>query len=194
MSYLVQWVLSVKTISKLINYVIPSIERWRKKSRRVCLRSFCIGHQGDEGIQKWNILWLSAFVSEASRRGLTWVMPAYNSHLSDFPRRWLLSPTTAEKMFYHHWPIRLKTDSSVASGPLLSFNIIILLFLSTSWILLTSKVLSNSLPLVTFPPSTPADWHSICVCACMWVWMCLNLSFHLPRIPASFIAAYLSST
>lgn len=175
MNYLVQWVVSVKTVSKLINCVIPSIEKWRKISRRVCLRSFCIGHQGDEGIQKWTLLWCSTFVSKASKRELTCVITAYNSHLSDFPNRWLLSPTTAEMMFYPRWTIRLKTDSSVASGPSLSFNIIILLFSSTSWILLTSKVPSSLLPLVTFPSSTPADWHSMCVCACMTVLMCLNL-------------------
>ena len=194
MNYLVQWVMSVKTISKLINCVIPSIKKWRKRSRSVCLRSFCIGHQGDEGIQKWKFLWCSTFVSEASKRGLTWVIPPYNSHLSDFPKRWLLSPTTAEMIFYPHWPIRLKTDSSVASGPSLSFNFIILLFSSYSWILLTSKVPSNPLPLVTFPLSTPADWHSMCVCVCVCLYVSVvcvseSLSFHLPRIPASFIAA-----
>ena len=145
-------------------------------------------------IQKWKFLWCSTFVSEASKRGLTWVIPPYNSHLSDFPKRWLLSPTTAEMIFYPHWPIRLKTDSSVASGPSLSFNFIILLFSSYSWILLTSKVPSNPLPLVTFPLSTPADWHSMCVCVCVCLYVSVvcvseSLSFHLPRIPASFIAA-----
>ena len=184
MNYLVQWVVSVKTVSKLINCVMPSIEKWRKRSRRVCLRSFCIEHQGDEGIQKWKLLWFSTFVSKASRRELTCVIPAYNSHLSDFPNRWLLSPATSEMMFYPHWTIRLKTDSSVASGPSLSLNIIILLFSSTSWILLISTVPSSLLPLVTFPSSTPADWHSVCVCVLVWECWCVWISL-FPSIQSS---------